>query len=192
MAPGPSSVIHNIGSSLDHRAHHLNTLARRHMSADVTTKIIFGVLSGVIALVAILQVAIITRKRPVLHCRLLHREAAVDSSISTELTQMTTSTSPIDAVSNTSSERQPTRNLQQPGPESLRSRSHGVLSNSNSTSDDADRSTPIARRQTKAPKPRPDQILVAVLLETLHSLQTLNHESNTALPFIVDVSARQS
>ena len=182
MAPTLISVLHSLDSSPQSEAPHTHLLSRRHLPGDVTTNIVFGTISGLIALISLVQVAILARRNRVLHCRLLHREENAQSSLSSEAAVAEQSISP-----ESTSVAAPLH--QQARPQSLRARSNLSATPRNTAAATPSLHTPLVIRQPKQQSSRESLALLNLLGEALQSLSQGQCGSH---PFIFDKSSRQS
>ena len=193
MAPSIPSIIQSLDLSPHHETHDLHNLVRRHMSADVKTNIIFGTISGVIALAAMIQVAILTRKNRVLHCRLLHRENAQSSAVSDQTQATPTQNAQVTRDSTASSNTCPaTASHQQTQGGSTRARPRPSTSRVGSVSAVANPSTQIIAQQPRKPNPSPAQALLAVAALLEQALRPLTQSQCNSRPFRFDKASRQS
>lgn len=190
MAPSLSSIIKHPDLTPHHAGDHLHTLFRRHMSADVTTNVIFGVISGVIALIAIIQVAILAHRNRVLHCRLLHRDGS-ESAASSEEAQPATSQTSVSSVSSAPAMTQVTTfTNQQPRLSPRRTSTRPSQSTDSTPSAIVKPDNRILRRQTKNRRPGGSEAVIALTILLEQALRALTNSQCTSSLFIFDRASR--
>lgn len=192
MAPSLSSVIQHLNLSSHHATDHLHSLVRRHMSADVTTNVIFGVISGVIALIAIVQVAVLAHKNRVLHCRLLHRDES-ETTTTTGEAQPATSQNAITSESNAPARANATAiTSQQARPSTRKTSLRPPTSANHITSTTTKPNLRVINRKLQSSRPAGTDAVLAIAAVLEQALRPLTNSQCMSSPFIFDKASRQS
>lgn len=163
----------------------MHSFSRRHLSADVTTNIIFGIVAGVFALVSIIQVAVLSHQSRLLHCRLLHRDGTPAAPIVSDGQEQA-------QVLAAANNHNPTASRQSSRATSPRRRGRALTSTTSTASNIVRPAPREIPRQHKRQKPSVNEALLAVAALLRQNLQPLMHENNISRPFFFDISSRKS